>query len=137
MTSFADQNQLQKRVFPAQVAKIISPTRIVINRGFEHKIKLAQKMLLYSLSDEKIHDPETGEFLGYLEIYKGTGKVITVQEKLSVIELDRDKLTQALVKSMTHPLFSPNFSPEFSKNLTKDNKIPFEDPQVRDLVKPI
>ncbi|MEL6581314.1 MAG: hypothetical protein AAFQ14_16345 [Cyanobacteria bacterium J06621_12] len=137
MTNYTEQNKSEKKVFPAQAAKIISSIRIAVNRGSEDKIKLNQKVLLYSLSDEEIQDPETGESLGYLEIYKGTGKVIAVQEKLSVIESDRDELTEALVKSMTHPLFSPNFSPGFPKNLTKGNKIPFENPQVGDFIKPI
>ena len=137
MTSSTETNQLKPKIFPASIAKILSPNRVVINRGSTHGIKEGQRMLVYSLSDEEIQDPETGESLGSLEIYKGTGKVIAVQEKLSVIESDRDELTQALVKSITHPLFSPNFSPGFPKNLTKNNKIPFEDPKVGDLVKPI
>ncbi len=137
MTSSTEQNRSKKGVFPAQVAKVINSIRIVINRGSEHQIKLNQKVLLYSLSDEEIQDPETGESLGYLEIYKGTGKVITVQDKLSVIESDRDEFTEALVKSVTQPLFSSHFSSAFPSNLTRGNKIPFEDPQVGDLVKPI
>ena len=137
MTSSTKTNQSKPKIFPASIAKILSPNRVVINRGSMHGIKEGQRMLVYSLSDEEIQDPETGESLGSLEIYKGTGKVIAVQEKLSVIESDRDELTQALVKSITHPLFSPNFSPGFPENLTKDNKIPFEDPQVGNLVKPI
>ena len=137
MTGSTKINKSEKKVFPAQVAKVISSIRIAINRGSEDKIKLNQKVLLYSLSNEEIKDPETGESLGYLEIYKGTGKVIAVQDKLSIIESDRDEFTEALVKSVTQPLFSSNFSSGFPSNLTRGNKIPFEDPKVGDLVKPI
>ena len=121
------------------MAKVISSIRIAINRGAEHQIKLNQKVLLYSLSDEDIQDPETGESLGYLEIYKGTGKVITVQDKLSVIESDRDEFTEALIKSVSRPLslYSSNFSSSFPRDLTRGNKIPFENPQIGDFVKPI
>ena len=105
MANYTEKNKSEKKVFPAKVAKVISSIRIAINRGSEDRIKLNQKVLLYSLSDEEIKDPETGESLGYLEIYKGTGKVIAVQEKLSIIESDRDELTEALIKSIDAAAF--------------------------------
>ena len=69
------QEKLEKK-FPAAVANIINEYKIVINRGSEHNIRLEQRFLIYSLSHEEIIDPITNEPLGYLEIVKGTGKVI-------------------------------------------------------------
>lgn len=132
MTSSTDHNQSKQGVFPARVAKIINPTRIVINRGSEHQIRPNQKVLVYSLSKEEIKDPETGEFLGYLEIYKGTGKVISIQDKISIIESDRDEFVEALTKSLSSPFYRA-----FPTNLQIDKKIPFENPEIGDLVKPI
>ena len=127
MKSSTDISKVEQRVFPAQVVQIIDDTRLAINRGSIHKVRLHQRVLLYCLSSEEIKDPETGESLGYLEIYKGTGKVITVQDKISVIESDRYEFTEALVKSVTHPLFSSNFWSAFPNHLTRVNKIPFEE----------
>lgn len=133
MTSSTEQNKSKKGIFPAKVAKVINSTKIVINRGADHHIKLNQKVLVYSTSGEEIKDPETGELLGYLEVYKGTGKVIGIQDKLSVIESDRNEYTEALAYSRSYPL-CPAAIPS---NLSIRNKIPFENPQIGDLVKPI
>lgn len=133
MTSSTTKDKSKKSIFPAKVAKIIDSTKIVINRGSEHDIKLNQKVLVYSTSNEEINDPETGELLGYLEVYKGTGKVVSIQDKLSVIESDRNEYTEALAYSMSYP-FSPAPIPS---NVSVRNKIPFDNPEVGDLVKPI
>lgn len=132
MTSSTQKSQSQQKIFPAKVAGIINPNRIVLNRGSEHGIKDRQKMLVYSLSKEEIKDPETGKSLGYLEIYKGTGKIISIQEKMSILESDRNKFYSELQKSLSSPFYRP-----FPKNVTIDDVIPFENPQIGDLVKPI
>ena len=72
------QEKLEKK-FPAFVASIINEYKVVINRGIKHDIRLGQRFLIYKLSDEEIIDPITKEPLGYLEIVKGTGKVIHLQ----------------------------------------------------------
>lgn len=75
--------------YPAAVAKVLSPTRLVINRGEEHGVKHSQRFLIYELSDEEIIDPITKESLGYLESYKGTGKIVHLQDKMSILESDK------------------------------------------------
>lgn len=52
MTSSTETNQLKPKIFPTSIAKILSPNRVVINRGSTHGIKEGQRMLVYSLSDE-------------------------------------------------------------------------------------
>lgn len=131
MTSSTTKNKSKESIFTARVAKVIDSTKIVINRGSEHDMKLNQKVLVYSISNEEIKDPETGELLGYLEVYKGTGKIVSIQDKLSIIESDRNEFAEALAYSMSYP-FSPASIPS---NTSVCNKIPFEDPEVGDLVK--
>lgn len=133
MTSSTEQNQSKPKIFPASIARIISPTRIVINRGFEHGIKQGQKMLVYSLEKNVIKDPNTGESLGHLETYKGTGKIIHIQEKMSILESDRNKYVEVLVK----PISIFNLPQNIPNKTALDENIPFENPQVGDLVKPI
>lgn len=84
MTNTTDAPVLGKKgTFPATVAKVIDNYKLVINRGSENGIREGQRMLVYGISDEDIKDPRTGESLGYLELVRGTGKIISVQEKMS------------------------------------------------------
>ena len=122
----------KKGTFPANVAGIINPLRLVINRGENDGIRLQQRVLVYSISDEEIQDPNTGESLGYLEIVKGTGRVVHLQDKLATIESDK-------TRSYLRKLISP-----YTVLLLRDQEvievsetIPFESPEVGDLVKPI
>ena len=77
-----------KNTYPAEVAKVINEYKLVINRGSIDNVKLDQKFLVYSISDEEVFDPTTKESLGYLEIPKGTGKVIHIQERMATLETD-------------------------------------------------
>lgn len=69
-----------------RVAQIISKTRVVLNVGSEDGIRENSDFLIYSISDEEIIDPVTGNSLGKLEYVKGKGHVIHLQEKLCTIE---------------------------------------------------
>ncbi len=75
--------------FPATVINVIDDYRIVINKGSREGIKIGQRFLIYNETKEMLRDPITLEDLGYLEISRGTGKVIHVQEKLATLESDR------------------------------------------------
>ena len=133
MTSSTDRDKSKSKTFPATIARILSPTRIVINRGSEHGIKKEQKMLVYSLEGEEVKDPNTGESLGNLETYKGTGKIISVQEKTSILESDRNKSSTIALSSIiiTGVIAQKAISDKLYKIL------PFENPKIGDLVKPI
>lgn len=94
--------------------------------------KNSQRVLLYRLSNEEIKDPDTGESLGYLEIYKGTGQVISIQEKMSIIESDRYEI-KTVKNSQTMFQGIPIGQPMYDyKDL-----LPFEDAEIGDLVKVI
>lgn len=111
----------KKGTFPATVAKIIDDYKLVINKGSEDGIREGQRMLVYRVDDEDIKDPETGESLGYLELPIGTGKIIFIQEKLSILESDRLQHLSKILESL----------------LTENPKLPFEHPKIGDQVKPI
>jgi len=130
MKSTTDILKQENKVFPAQIVKIINNTRLAINRGSENGIRANQKVLVYCLSDEEIKDPETGESLGYLEIYKGTGKVIHIQDKMSIIESDRHR-----TKTTKGSVYS--FLDREEKVYDDSDLLDFEDPKIGDMVKPI
>lgn len=115
----------KKGTFPATVAKVIDDYKLVINKGELDGIREGQRMLVYSETGEQIIDPNTGEFLGILELVKGTGKIFFVQEKYSILESDKTK--------------SPSLR-QFVKNLEQDLELkifPFDKPNIGDKVKPI
>jgi hypothetical protein len=122
----------KKGTFPANVADIINPLRLVINRGENDGVRLQQRVLVYSVSNEEIKDPNTGESLGYLEIVKGTGRVVHLQDKLATIESDKTRsYLRKLVSSYTFSV------PREQEVIEVSESVPFEDPEVGDLVKPI
>ncbi len=116
--------------FPATVVKVINKFRVVINRGDLAGVKEGQRFQIYHQSANEIVDPETRESLGRLEMVVGTGKVIQVQEKMSVIESD-----------MTH---TPLSLDDLSKLIRREPRKPsipvrkeFRDPEVGAKAKPI
>ena len=126
---------------PATVARVLSEYRVVINRGSLQGIEKGQRFLLYALSEEDIVDPTTGEPLGHLEIVKGTGKVVHVQERLATIESDMTRGPGGTVVRrvplsggfMAHYLSSW----EEVRSASPPESIPFDEPAVNDKAKPI
>lgn len=124
------------RPFPAIVAKIIDDYRLVINRGGDDNVKVGQRFLIYRRSDEQILDPVSQEFLGYLEIVRGSGKVIHVQDRMSTIESDRRDLPKRrIVRNTSAISFFTGGSDETI--VLPGRLMPFGDPQVGDLAKRI
>jgi len=129
----------QDKNYPATVIKILDNYKVVINRGASHGICPEQRFLIYSLSEEEITDPESGESLGRLEIVKGIGKVIHVQEKMSIIESDKKKLTRRKIIKKPAPIFRSIslFAPEIEEIIEPEEIEPFENVKVGDKAKPI
>lgn len=81
-----------------KVAKILSPTQVVLAAGSEHGVKEGMQFIIYELSDE-ILDPETKESLGRLELVKGRVKASHVQATLTfATTMARDVNQSAWVK---------------------------------------
>lgn len=120
--------------YPATVVSIIDIYKVVINRGAKNGIKEGQRFLLYKLGEKEIKDI-TGESLGYLEMPKGTGRVISVQERISIIESDRMEQSEKTIVRKTRSLFAPE-SEETTIPSTNRMK-PFDAPVIGDKAKPI
>jgi translation initiation factor 2 gamma subunit (eIF-2gamma) len=89
-------------------------------------------MLVYNTSEEEIKDPQTGESLGYLDLVRGTGTIIFVQDKISIIETDQKKTYRKRIENSSLGLRSYK-----SEVVESDELKPFDNAQVGDLVKPI
>lgn len=121
-----------KGTFPATVAKVIDNYKLVMNRGEQNGIREGQRMMVYHISNEDIKDPNTGESLGFLELVRGTGRVIFVQDKISIIETDQKKTYRKRIENT--PLGLSSYKSEVVES---DELKPFDNAQVGDLVKPI
>lgn len=55
---------------------------VVINRGSDDNVKEGDRYIIYGVGDS-IHDPETGENLGKLELVRGRGRVVHTQDRLA------------------------------------------------------
>lgn len=117
-----------------KVVSLIDKYKVVINAGSNQGVKIGQRYLLYTLSNEDITDPDTNESLGFLEIVKGTGKVIHVQEKMCTIESDNYKVLPKTIKrkNARYSLFSEPYEEEIE---SEREQLPFDNPALGDLVK--
>ena len=72
-----------KGTFSAKIIDIINPYQLVMNRGEQNNIQVGRRVLVYEPTTEKIQ----GRW-EYLEILKGSGRVISVEENKATIESD-------------------------------------------------
>src|SRR5258708_4141302 len=82
-----------------RVAAVLDRYQVVINRGRKHGVKLGQTFLVFS-SGPEIIDPVTGDNLGSLELVKGRGKVIHLQDNLATL---RSASTKGVYSSNPNP----------------------------------
>ncbi len=121
--------------FPAKIVEIISEDRVAFNRGSNEGVKKGQRFLVYALGKELL-DPETGESLGQLEIVRGTGAAVHVQDRLTTIESDARSPSVRRVIRRTDPYAM--FSGRTEETIEESGQTTgFDSPQVGDFVKPL
>jgi hypothetical protein len=137
------------KTFPATVIKVIDAYRVVINKGSRDGINIGQRFQIYAETDELLQDPVTLESLGNLEISRGTGKVIYVQEKWATIGSDRTRAPNKKIVTRTRnnptALGVGGISGYFASTPveveetieTPGEQVPFDHPSDGDKVKPI
>lgn len=108
---------------PFRVADILSPSQVVLNAGHNFEIALGDELILYSQSNKKIIDPVTGINLGFLEIYRGTGYVVSVQENICILQAmatGAEKHIKEFLSENGDPIFHNISIGDFAKpNATK------------------
>ncbi len=106
--------------------------KLVLNAGSKKEVHNGDRFLIFSLSDHEIIDPDTKESLGYLEIVKGIGKVIHVQEHLCTIESDKfENSSPAKIIRKKNSMYAPWESTE-EEIPSPRKRVPFQSPQVGD-----
>lgn len=84
-------------VWPAKVLEVYM--HLLINKGKIHNdkadslinLRLNQRVLIYNPEGPEIHDCQTGESYGKLEIVKCTGTVSWIESETSLILLDKNE----------------------------------------------
>ena len=69
-----------------RIAEVLSDSQLVLNAGENHGIQKGDEFIVYGLSNNEIIDPATQRSLGKLELYRGTGQIIYVQDTMSIIQ---------------------------------------------------
>lgn len=85
-----------------KVLRVIDEYNLVINAGSDDNIKETSRFLIYELGDDLI-DEETGENFGPLEIVKGTGKILHLQQKICTVTssmIVENKPTKKIVRKL-------------------------------------
>ncbi len=114
------------------VVYVIDEYQLAINIGKPHGVSVGDKYQVYELSNKEIIDPYTNHSLGHLEIIKGTGKVISVQESMSIIKsIERSITPTKIIKKSSYGIL-----PESEEYITPE-ALPFEKPKVGDFVKKV
>lgn len=120
-----------------KIATILNGYKVVINAGTENGVCMGQRYLIYALSDDEILDPDTGKSLGYLEIVKGTGIVTHVQNKMATLESDTYKNFSKKYRKPTNAILKPYFPSPSEEIETERRQMPFDNPDIGDLVKQV
>lgn len=110
----------------AKIASVVDQYRVVINVGRVDGVKVGQRFLIYKIGDEVI-DPDTKGSLGRLEVVKGIGEVIHVQEKMATLQTTEKHEIQR--RQGLGLLFNPI-------EISKEPKA-FIEPEVGDIARPI
>ena len=127
-----------------KVAKVTNAEELVLNAGQADKIQEGDRYLVYGIGEE-IFDPDTKKPLGCLEVVRGTGKVVHVQERMCTIRTDM-KEPRKTEKQRKRFLPSNSFISTITGFNDRIEEIeyteppeakPFNNPEVGDHAKPI
>jgi len=121
-----EQNKIKGDNNTTTVVRILSESRVAINKKPIADIHMEDQFLLYELTEEII-DPISNENLGQLKLYKGTGKVVDIQDTMAIVQSDRE--------SLKSPLFSA--AQMLYEGRPEKILMPFNNPKVGDMAERI
>lgn len=67
-----------------KVARVLNEREVAINRGSNDGVELGMKFNILNPESQEIHDPDSGELLGYVDRPKAPVKVTMVYDKVAV-----------------------------------------------------
>jgi len=125
----------------AKVIFIIDGTRLVINRGSKNGLKVGDRFLVFGYGPD-LRDPDTGADLGRLEVVRGRGEVTHVQDDLATVQSIERRPRRATRRIVREPTRAAAILAQIEgrlieEELQPDEELPFLQPEVGDLVKPV
>jgi hypothetical protein len=117
----------------------VSPTEVVINRGARDGVKQGDKFLVFGVGPH-IVDPDTGKDLGELEIVRGRGEVVHVQEQvatLRTLERSRTRPPKRIIREGYGGFVFGTPGKVIEEELAPEAEVPFEAVHLGDFAKPI
>lgn len=121
-----------------RIIEVLDPSNVVVNRGSEHGIHTGQTVVVFAIGQE-LKDPETGESLGPLEIFRGRGTVIHAQPKVCTVRSTetRREFSDRLRKKVPNMWNRLSTMTEPFEYVTEPVEVPapFEDVKVGDHVR--
>ena len=126
----------------ASVLDSFSPFEVVINRGQEDGIQEGQRYLVFGFGPE-VTDPASGRSLGRVELVRGRGEVVHVQDHLAILrstERRRAGVTRRRYRAGGNALTqAANWlnGELVEEDVPEATPVPFQGVVTGDLVKPI
>ena len=103
-----------------RVVDVIDQENVVINVGANGDIKRGDRIILYGVGKEII-DPDSNESLGHLELVRGEGIVVHVQEKMCIVRSDEYTSEPPVTEVRTYP--NPIGMLTYSGRTTEEKKV--------------
>jgi len=127
--------------YPVSVIYILDdkdPDAVVINRGSSGGIKVGDRFIVYGLGPE-LFDPSTGESLGRLEIVRGRGVAVHVQEFMTTIKSTEKQTERLASKKIIKEQGLAYFGPKTIEEIVPESieNLPFKSPKVGDRARQI
>lgn len=116
-----------------RVAKVESPTRLILDKGKNDGVTESDMFLIYGIGEE-IKDIK-GKSLGMLEIPKGKGRVILLQNTMTTIEALTKNVTKRKTVQRNSIFSNTAFCPSSETVETEEIVIPFDNVEVGDFAK--
>ena len=120
------------------------PLEVVINHGSSQGVQAGDRFLVFGIGPH-IADPDTGKDLGVLELVRGQGQVVHVQEYLSTIRTIERRRTRPARRITTRESglsaalsrLGGTSASVIEEELSPEEEVPFESVQLGDFAKPI
>jgi hypothetical protein len=119
----------------------VSTPEVVINRGARDGVKLGDRFLVFGWGPH-IVDPDTGDDLGKLELVRGRGEVVHLQEHLATIRTLERQRTRPAKRTIREAVSALSVAAGLrgkviEEELAPEAEVPFEAVRLGDLAKPI
>ena len=141
MNDLATGTRLAKVVHVVDPDAAYAPVEVVLNRGARDGVKLGDRFLVFG-EGPHITDPDTGTDLGQLELVRGRGEVVHVQQHLATIRTIARRRTRPAKRITREAVGTLSLAADLpgrvvEEALAAEAEMPFEAVRLGDLAKPI